>query len=120
MGRYVLAEDYLRALNGRNQLRREVDDALSWHDVLVLPTLPIVAPPLGAPTVTIDGPPHPVRNLMLRLTQLFNITGHPAVSLPCGAGPEGLPVGLQIVGRRHETDVLMHIALGIERALEPG
>ncbi|MGE3508254.1 MAG: amidase [Vicinamibacterales bacterium] len=120
MGRYVLAEDYLRALTGREQLRREVDSALSWHDVLLLPTLPIVAPPLGAPTVTIDGTPHQVRNLMLRLTQLFNITGHPAVSLPCGAGAEGLPAALQIVGRRHETDVLMHVALGIERALEAG
>lgn len=116
MARYVLGEDYLRALAGREALRRDVDAALSWHDVLVLPTLPILAPPLGATTLTIDDQPHPVRNLMLRLTQLFNITGHPAVSLPCDA-TEGLPVGLQLVGRRHETDVLMHIALGVERIL---
>lgn len=118
MARYVLGEDYLRARAGRETLRREVDAALSWHDVLVLPALPIVAPPLGATTVSIDGQPHPVRNLMLRLTQLFNLTGHPAVSLPCGTSADGLPVGLQIVGRRHETDVLMHVALGVERALD--
>lgn len=117
MARYVLGEDYLRALAGRETLRREVDAALSWQDVLVLPTLPILAPPLGATTLTIDDQPHPVRNLMLRLTQLFNITGHPAVSLPCGVSAEGLPIGLQLVGRRHETDVLMHLALGVERAL---
>lgn len=117
MARYVLGEDYLRALAGRETLRREVDAALSWHDVLVMPTLPILAPPLGATTLTIDGQPYPVRNLMLRLTQLFNITGHPAVSLPCGASAAGLPIGLQLVGRRHETDVLMHLALGVEGAL---
>ena len=117
MARYVLAEDYLRAMAGRQALQREVDAALSWHDVLLLPTLPIAAPPIGAATVTINGAPHPVRNLMLRLTQLFNITGHPAVSLPCGHALSGLPVGLQLVGRRHETDVLMHIALGVEREL---
>lgn len=116
MARYVLAEDYLRAMAGRDTLRREVDVALSTCDALLLPTLPILAPPLGAATVTIDGAPHPVRNLMLRLTQLFNITGHPAISLPCDVG-DGLPVGVQLVGRRHETDVLMHVALGVEQAL---
>jgi aspartyl-tRNA(Asn)/glutamyl-tRNA(Gln) amidotransferase subunit A len=118
MARYVLAEDYLRAMTGRAVLRREVDAALSWHDALVLPTLPIVAPTLGAGTVSIDGAAHPVRALMLRLTQLFNLTGHPAVSLPCGTNAAGLPIGLQLAGRRHETEGLMRIALGIERALE--
>lgn len=117
LARYVLAEDYLRAMAGRATLQREVDAALSWYDVLALPTLPIAAPRLGAATVSFDGVAHPVRNLMLRLTQLFNITGHPAVSLPCGTTARGLPVGLQLVGRRHETDVLMHIALGVERGL---
>ena len=48
MGRYVLAEDYVRALAGREVLRREVDAALAQHDALVLPTLPIPAPPIGA------------------------------------------------------------------------
>lgn len=53
---------------------------------------------------------------MLRLTQLFNLTGHPAISLPVrGAGI--LPVGLQVVGRRDETSDLLDVAAGIERAL---
>ena len=54
---------------------------------------------------------------MLRLTQLFNATGHPAVSIPCGTTPDGLPVGLQLVGRRHQTDQLLAVAEACEAVL---
>jgi aspartyl-tRNA(Asn)/glutamyl-tRNA(Gln) amidotransferase subunit A len=110
MARYVLAEDYTRALEGREALRREVDTALSGYDALMLPTVPIPAPPIGASTVDIDGSNEPIRNVMLRLTQLFNITGHPAISLPCGKTSAGLPCGLQLVGTRGQTDRLLHVA----------
>jgi aspartyl-tRNA(Asn)/glutamyl-tRNA(Gln) amidotransferase subunit A len=117
MARYVLAEDYTRALAGREQLRQEVDRALSGYDALVLPTVPIPAPPLGAATVDIDGTQEPVRNATLRLTQLFNITGHPAISLPCGTTSDGFPCGLQLVGTRGQTDQLLHVAAGVERVI---
>jgi aspartyl-tRNA(Asn)/glutamyl-tRNA(Gln) amidotransferase subunit A len=50
---------------------------------------------------------------MLRLTQLFNITGHPAISLPIPT--DGLPVGLQLVARRDQTERLLSIAAMCER-----
>jgi aspartyl-tRNA(Asn)/glutamyl-tRNA(Gln) amidotransferase subunit A len=115
MGRYILGEDYARALAGREILRREVDAALAEHQALLLPTLPIPAPPIGAATVTIGSKAEPVRNMMLRLTQLFNITGHPVISLPCGATAAGLPCGAQVVGARMETAALVRTALGVER-----
>jgi aspartyl-tRNA(Asn)/glutamyl-tRNA(Gln) amidotransferase subunit A len=118
MARYVLAEDYTRALEGREVLRREVDAALSGYDALLLPTVPIPAPPLGAGTVDIGGTKEPVRNATLRLTQLFNLTGHPAISLPCGKTSAGLPCGLQLVGTRGQTDQLLHVAAGVERTLK--
>jgi aspartyl-tRNA(Asn)/glutamyl-tRNA(Gln) amidotransferase subunit A len=114
MGRYVLGEDYARALKGREVLRRDVDAALADHDGLVLPTLPIPAPPLGATLMDVGGHAEPVRNLMLRQTQLFNLTGHPAISLPCGRTAGGLPCGLQLVGARTQTDALMRVALALE------
>jgi Asp-tRNA(Asn)/Glu-tRNA(Gln) amidotransferase A subunit family amidase len=117
MGRYVMGEDYSRALAGREVLRREVDEALADYDALVLPTLPIPAPPLGAATVNVAGTEEPVRNLMLRLTQLFNLTGHPAISLPCGRTAGGLPCGLQLAGPRMQTDALLAVALACERVL---
>jgi len=107
LGRYVLAEDYLRAQRGRDRLRAEISAALDSCDALLLPTLPLVAPPLGASAVPMDdGREEPVRGAMLRLTQPFNLTGHPAISLPIPLGNKlaapdvemtGLPVGLQIV-----------------------
>jgi aspartyl-tRNA(Asn)/glutamyl-tRNA(Gln) amidotransferase subunit A len=54
---------------------------------------------------------------MLRLTQLFNATGHPAVSIPCGLTRTGLPCGLQLVGHRHRTDALLDAAEAVETAL---
>jgi len=114
MARYVLAEDYTRALEGRHILRHEVDRALSGYDALLLPTVPIPAPPLGASSVEIDGVNEPVRNVMLRLTQLFNITGHPAISLPCRPTTSGLPCGFQLVGTRGQTDTLLYIARAVE------
>ena len=117
MARYVLAEDYVRALDGRRVLREEVDRALDGRDALVLPTLPIPAPTIGAELVMIGDREEPVRNVMLRLTQLFNITGHPAISLPCGLTSGGLPCGLQLVGARNQTRQLLDVARAIEQTL---
>jgi aspartyl-tRNA(Asn)/glutamyl-tRNA(Gln) amidotransferase subunit A len=117
MGRYVLAEDYVRAQRGRAVLTQAVDDALGDHDALVLPSLAIPAPRLGTDTVEIDGRPVSVRNVTLRLTQLFNATGHPAVSIPCGATASGLPVGLQLVGRRSHTAQLLDVTQAVEQSL---
>ena len=114
MGRYVLAEDYVRALHGRERLQRMTDAALAQHDALLLPTLPIPAPPIGATTVDVDGKAEPVRTMMLRLTQLFNVTGHPAIAMPMGSTEKGLPCSAQLVGCRMQTDTLLRTALACE------
>ena len=53
----------------------------------------------------IGGVEEPVRNVTLRLTQLFNVTGHPAITIPCGKTTDGLPIGAQLAG----ADVCGHI-----------
>jgi aspartyl-tRNA(Asn)/glutamyl-tRNA(Gln) amidotransferase subunit A len=77
----------------------------------------IGAPPLGAASVDVDGQTEPVRAVMLRLTQLFNITGHPAIEIPCGRGADGLPRAIQLVGHRGATERLLQGALAVERQL---
>ena len=118
MGRHVLAEDYVRALRGRDVITREIDAVVAAVDAVLLPALAIEAPPLGAMTVAVQGGQEPVRNAMLRCTQPFNVSGHPAISVPCAATPAGLPVGLQIVGHRGRTSDLLRVAQAIERTLQ--
>jgi aspartyl-tRNA(Asn)/glutamyl-tRNA(Gln) amidotransferase subunit A len=113
-GRYLLAEDYIRAQRGRRVLRHEVDATLRTCQALLLPTVPIPAPPIGAVEVNAGGRKEPVRSIMLRLTQLFNLTGHPVISVPAGVTASGLPCGLQVVGRRGATDELLELARACE------
>jgi aspartyl-tRNA(Asn)/glutamyl-tRNA(Gln) amidotransferase subunit A len=120
MGRYVLAEDYVRAMRGRDVLTQEVDAALGDREALLLPSLAIPAPRIGTTMVKFGTAEEPIRNVMLRLTQLFNITGHAAMSLPCGTTSEGLPIGAQLVGGRMSgTGALLQVAAGVERLLAP-
>jgi aspartyl-tRNA(Asn)/glutamyl-tRNA(Gln) amidotransferase subunit A len=120
MGRYILAQDYARALLGREVLRTEVNAALKGRDGLLLPALAIPAPRLGAGTVKVGSSEEPVRNITLRLTQLFNITGHPALSVPCGRTFDGLPIGAQIVGHDGGTLELLQVGRALEDYLAPG
>jgi aspartyl-tRNA(Asn)/glutamyl-tRNA(Gln) amidotransferase subunit A len=115
-GRYILAEDYVRALHGREALIADVNAALAGRDGLLLPTMTIPAPKLGAATVSVGGTEEPVRNAMLRLTQPFNISGHAAISIPCGKTRDGLPIGAQIVAS--QTAAVLEIAAALERVLE--
>ena len=127
--------EYERAQQVRATLRREVDAALAGREALILPTLPIPAPRLDAEDAQAeadakpagdaveeaaagsDDPPDGVRALMLRLTQLFNLTGHPAISIPCGTTPDGLPCAVQLVGRRGATGRLLALAARCEGAV---
>ena len=113
LGRYVLAEDYVRAQRGRRILTAEVDAALAHRSALLLPTLPIVPPRLGVESVTIGDTTESTRALTLRLTQLLDVTGHPAISIPCGTAG-GLPAGVQLVGRRGGTERLLALAAALE------
>jgi len=120
MARYVLGEDYARALHGRSVLTAEVDAALDGCDALLLPSLAVSAPTLGTANVRIGAAEEPVRNVMLRLTQLFNITGHPALTIPCGTTTAGLPIGAQFVGRRDHTSALLQTGRAVEATVWPG
>jgi aspartyl-tRNA(Asn)/glutamyl-tRNA(Gln) amidotransferase subunit A len=117
MARYVLAEDYIRAVRGKAVIAHEVNRALDGVDALVLPSLAIPAPPIGAATMPVKGGPEAVRTLMLRCTQPFNLSGHPAISIPCGHTHGGLPIGLQLAGHQGQTPALVQAALAVERAI---
>jgi aspartyl-tRNA(Asn)/glutamyl-tRNA(Gln) amidotransferase subunit A len=119
IGRSIRAVDYLKAQRSRDTLREAVNVALKDCDALVLPALPIIAPLLGAKEAPLDGTDAtvPIRSAMLRQTQLFNLTGHPAITLPLRT--RGLPAGLQLVGPLDNTRRLLAIAAAIEAIVSP-
>ena len=117
-GRTIPATKYVQATEFCRRLRADVNALLANADAIVLPTMPITAPLLGSDEITIDpavGDRTAVRSAMLKHTQPFNMTGHPAISLPVPA--TGLPVGLQLVGRHGGTGVLLAIAAACEKII---
>lgn len=114
--RDVDAGEYERALAGRQLLTDEVDAAFAEIDALALPAAALIAPLLGTQELTFGGEAALVRPALLRLTQLFNITGHPAITLPI-PHQDPLPTGVQLAGVRHRTAQLLGAARGVEASL---
>ncbi len=116
-GRSLRAIDYVNALFQRNAFWQKVRLTFASHDLLVTPTLPIPAFPVGQDNAEPpDEQPRPLQ--WTRFTYPFNLTGQPAVSVPCGWTMSGLPVGLQIVGRRFADATVLRAARALER-LQP-
>lgn len=97
-GRKLLAVDYARALRARAVIQEAVERALAGCDLLLTPGSPITAPIRGTQRVTVQGREYKLGNLVARCTSLFDITGHPAITVPFGADADGMPVGVQLVG----------------------
>lgn len=100
---------YVAAQNERRAFTAAVDDALAGLDAIVTPTTPHAAPAFGA----VDDLPAFVRTV--EHTAPFNLTGHPALSVPCGS-TDGKPVGLQVVADRHAERVAIRIGSAVEAA----
>jgi aspartyl-tRNA(Asn)/glutamyl-tRNA(Gln) amidotransferase subunit A len=99
LGNFILARDYLQAQRFRTLIGRHLHAVLEKVDYLITPTLPITASPMGQTSVTIRGVEQPVYLALLRNTEPFNLSGLPALTIPCGFAENGMPIGLQIIGR---------------------
>lgn len=116
-GQFVRAVDYIKA----QRLRRNLRAALSapfegGAHVLVTPAVITGAPPAAA-TVEVAGSILPIHPALTRCTLPFNLTGLPAISLPCGFDVNGFPVGLQIVGAFGQDALVLAIAERVEAVL---
>jgi aspartyl-tRNA(Asn)/glutamyl-tRNA(Gln) amidotransferase subunit A len=116
LGELILAKDYLRAQRMRQVMQAALDEIFGEVDLLVTPTAPTTAHPIGEPYTEVDGRPIEPFDLLVGLTAPFDLTGTPALSVPCGFSPEGLPIGLQLAGRAWEEPLLLRAGAAYEQA----
>jgi aspartyl-tRNA(Asn)/glutamyl-tRNA(Gln) amidotransferase subunit A len=95
----------------------EFDHALQDVDVLLTPTLPIVATEIGQREVSIEDYEESVRSALTRYTGPTDLTGHPSLSIPCGTTASWLPVGLQLIGRHFDEATLYRFGHAYEEAM---
>jgi aspartyl-tRNA(Asn)/glutamyl-tRNA(Gln) amidotransferase subunit A len=117
-GLFLTATQYLAAQQARRKTIAAYRDLWRGFDVLVTPTSPIVAPPIGATSTRLGDQEIPLVRAFLDLTLPFNLTGQPAISVPCGFARSGLPIGLQLVGRPFDEAILFRAAAAYEAATD--
>jgi aspartyl-tRNA(Asn)/glutamyl-tRNA(Gln) amidotransferase subunit A len=116
-GERITATEYLHCQQMRSLIQRDFAQALAHVDVVVGPTVPLVAPLIGR-TFEPGGPLNvPPRSIANRTTVPCNLTGMPAISVPCGF-VDGLPVGLQIMGAAFSEPVVLRVASAYESATD--
>ncbi len=115
-GRRFSAVEMERWRQNRSAAYEKVEKIWESFDLLVTPTLAVPAFPHDHSPREINGKPiHPHSGWML--TSLFNLTGHPAASFPCGRSSEGLPVGLQIIGPRFAEGRILRASRALEQSV---
>ena len=108
LGAAITAADFINALRARRELTDAVDAALSRYDGLLTASAVATAP-------RFDQPGDSMSSASPMQTIPFNVTGHPAMSVPVGLAPNGLPIGVQVVGRAFQEATVFRIGRAIER-----
>ncbi|MGW8250010.1 MAG: amidase [Anaerolineales bacterium] len=118
LARSFSARDYVQAQRVRTRAMAAFQAVLQKVDGIVTPTTGILAPPIR-PDAQPDG-----ESDLSQLTEIMrfilasNLTGHPAISFPAGYDPQGLPVGIQVIGRPWQEHVLLRLAVAASRLVE--
>lgn len=113
-GEKLSAVEYKQVGRARTAIWHKVQELFNTYDLILSPTLGTTAFPSGlmGPAEINGRPIQPDSDWML--TQIFNVTGHPAASLPVGLTGKGLPVGLQIAGDRFQDAQVLRLSYAYE------
>jgi aspartyl-tRNA(Asn)/glutamyl-tRNA(Gln) amidotransferase subunit A len=112
MGAARTSSEYAQLRREQSRLRRVYERFFEGFDALITPTTPVVAPPIQGPDAIEQA------RLLTRFTAPFNLTGLPALSLPCGFSTDGLPIGMQIVARPWAEAAVLRLGHAYEHATE--
>jgi aspartyl-tRNA(Asn)/glutamyl-tRNA(Gln) amidotransferase subunit A len=109
------AGDYIRAQRQRQAFTEAMEALFDRVDALLTPTLALVAPRVAEIERPLVVAGQPVEGALLRLTFPFDVSGQPALTVPCGFSQAGLPIGLQIVGRRYDEATVLRLGHAYQR-----
>ncbi len=117
-GILISAADYIQAQRARSLFDRQSLDLYKENDVIAGPTVPVTAFPLGTTGLTVSGQEVNIVSLLTQYTRPFNLNGFPAITVPCGLSKESLPIGLQLVGRPFDEEIVLRVAHAYEQATD--
>ena len=117
-GLFISAADYLRAQQGRTLFNQQTRNLLNEVDLLAGPTEPVTAPTLLADHVQAGEHSVGTTAALTQYTRPYNITGFPAISVPCGFSHSGLPIALQLCGKPFSEPTVLRAAHAYEQATE--
>jgi aspartyl-tRNA(Asn)/glutamyl-tRNA(Gln) amidotransferase subunit A len=112
MGAARTSSEYALLRREQSRLRRLYERFFEDFDILITPTTPVFAPPIEGPDAIEQA------RLLTRFTAPFNLTGLPALSLPCGFSADGMPIGMQVVGRPWAEAAILRAAHAYELATD--
>lgn len=115
LGQCILAEHYVKAKRFVELYRQKTNRLFDDVDLMLTPATPEIAQKVGTVKVTRNGVSEAIGNAITRYTTFFNMTGHPALTMPCAMHSQGLPIGLQLVGRYFDERTILRTAQVIER-----
>jgi aspartyl-tRNA(Asn)/glutamyl-tRNA(Gln) amidotransferase subunit A len=109
--------DHLSARRESERVAAAFRRELERVHLVAVPTTPIVAPLIGVTEVERDGVLVDIEDVLISFTRVFSLLRVPALSVPCGATPAGLPVGLQLVGKPFDEATLIRVGHALATAL---
>lgn len=116
-GLFISGPDYLRALRHRREYTESARELLQQVDLLAGPMEPVVAPPIEADSIPVNGESVGVIPALTQYTRPFNLTGYPALTVPCGFS-EGMPVGLQLAARPFDEATALRAGYAYQQATD--
>lgn len=117
-GLFISGVDYVKAQRARVLFTRESHKIFEEVDLLVGPTTPMTAYPIGSRSVRLGKKSIGSIAALTQYTRAFNLNGFPAISIPCGFSEQGLPIGLQLAGKPYYENAILRTAYAYEQSTD--